>query len=130
MEAYVMSSKKDAKKAEENWVKGVKENIKEIEKFKREEECNKLDVFIRLSLVHGLLLQSIKGWSHWIGNPYIISSLDKKMANDILQKYMDVALKYLELDVKYTKSIGKKVRDNNPYGSLVEEDTNKQAYRV
>lgn len=71
-------------------------------------DLRKLEATDRLSLYSGLiklntaLFESVRGWDSWLRNPAFMETFSHDELDEIFKNFREVALKFLEEDVKWT----------------------------
>jgi hypothetical protein len=106
----------------DDWLIKQKTNLKNIKKFKLAE-----DRFLstaQLSYMHKTLCESVTSWNDWVDgwmaiefskklkvNDEEVVTLTEEELKDIHEKYRDLAIKFIELDIAITESFTKKLND-------------------
>lgn len=55
--------------------------------------------------MNGSLASSVTGWNSWLTNALIMEKLSEDELKELASKFQEIALSFLELDIKYTKMI-------------------------
>jgi len=122
------------------WVRRRKELLENISNFKL--KGDRVQLTTQLSYAHSAMLESMFGWQNWI-NGWIAVELNKKIkitdANAVVltdselknlhEKFKDFAIQFIEMDIKITELVNKKLgkknliasqdKDEDPFKRLV-----------
>lgn len=102
------------------WLKRQKSLVKEIKKF--EAKGDRIQITTQLSYMHNAINLSSMGWTNWI-NGWISLELSKKInikdsytvqltdaeLKELHNNFKEIAMAYLELDIKFTEIVNKKL---------------------
>jgi hypothetical protein len=122
------------------WIRKRKEILQNIEKFTL--KGDRVQLATQLSYIHGSIFESMMGMQNWI-NGWVATELNKRIKitdpnaialtdselKDLHEKYKDFATKFIEMDVKITELVNKKLykknlienhdKDEDPFKRLV-----------
>jgi len=102
------------------WIKKRKEILQNIEKFTL--KGDRIQLATQLSYIHSSLFESMMGMQNWI-NGWVAIELNKKIKvkdpneislsdaelKNLHENYKDFAKKFIEMDIKITESVNKKL---------------------
>jgi hypothetical protein len=102
------------------WIKRRKELLENIKGFGI--KGDRIQITTQLSYIHSSMYESMVGWQNWI-NGWISIELNKKInvadsnvlilsdieLKDLHEKFKDFATKFIELDIKFTEIVTKKM---------------------
>lgn len=125
------------------WIKRRKEFLKNISRFEAKDD--RIKTATQLSYMHNALHESILGWQNWI-NGWISIELSKRIKvedpdvisltnaelNELHDTFKEFTVKFIELDVKYTELINKKIvkkKKFSPYTNTQEEESIEEKYK-
>lgn len=63
---------------------------------------DRLSVYSSLIKLNSALFESVRGWDSWLRNPTFMESFSHEELKEIFKEFRDVALRFLEEDVKWT----------------------------
>jgi len=84
----------------EKWIKEVEKEIDKIKKWKVED---RLSLVAALTYCNSAVASSVNGWNTWLTNALIMEKFNEEELREILKEFSRLAIKWLELDLKYTK---------------------------
>ena len=125
------------------WIKKREEFLKNIGKF--EAVGDRIKTTTQLSYIHNALHESVLGWHNWINgwisieltkginitDPEAISLTNAEL-NELHNAFKEFTTKFIELDVKYTEIITKKIvkkKKFSPYVDPQEEESIEDKYK-
>jgi hypothetical protein len=85
----------------------TEEREKVLDEIKKMSPDDRLSVYSSLIKLNSALFESVRGWDSWLRNPTFMESFSHEELKEIFKEFRDVALRFLEEDVKWT---GKKER--------------------
>ena len=113
------------------WIQQRKSLIDTIQTFKK---GDKQQVLTQISFIHNSMAESLIGWGQWINNwlgNELFKKINKNLKNfqpltdkelwTLHEKYKNVALQFILLDIEMTKFVDKKI--SKKIRKFYEEDT-------
>ena len=82
------------------WIEQVE---KEIAKIKGWEIEDRLSIVAALTYCNSAIASSVNGWNSWLTNALVMEKFNEEELREILKEFSNLAIKWLELDLKYTK---------------------------
>jgi len=83
--------------------KWIKEVEKEINRIKTWEIKDRLSMVAALTYCNSAVASSVNGWNSWLTNALVMEKFNEEELREILEEFSNLAIKWLELDLKYTK---------------------------
>lgn len=74
--------------------------------------------------MNGSIASSVTGWQHWLSNALTMENFSEDELKEVQKDFESIALAFLDLDIKYTKLMEKKVAKENK----VKESSKKTSY--
>lgn len=78
------------------------EREKVLDEIKKMSPDDRLSVYSSLIKLNSALFESVRGWDSWLRNPTFMESFSHEELKEIFKEFKDVALRFLEDDVKWT----------------------------
>ncbi len=91
----------------EIWIQEQKKALELIEKYKKLEGKDRLDIFARWQTLHGILCNGVNGWGHWISNAQVLQRLPKETLEEYYNAYLAMVEQYVQLDIIATENMEK-----------------------
>ena len=88
--------------------KWIKEVEKEINKIKNWKIDDRLSMVAALTYCNSAVASSVNGWNSWLTNALVMEKFNEEELKEILKEFTELAIKWLELDLKYTKLLMKR----------------------
>ena len=93
----------------DEWIKIQQANLKNIQKFKKTKDLDRLSLLQRWQVLHTILAESFKGWSHWIASAQVMEKVPLPTMEEMFLTYLDFVESYVSLDIQATKFLDKVV---------------------
>jgi len=87
------------------WIEKLEKYIKEIKETKPKDRLEFFSTIYQMIIRIG---SSLSGWLQWLIDPTILDRFSEEEVEDLFQEFRSLAIKFLELDKKWTK---KKVKE-------------------
>ena len=100
----------------EKWVAKVRKSIEKIKEMKPEDRLAKVNDILECN---NSIASSVNGWMFWLVAPQIMSKFDDKELDDILKRFQEIAIKFLETDLEYSEKF---VREKKSKKKEVDEE--------
>jgi len=84
----------------EKWVSKVRKSIEKIKNLKPKDRLEKVNDILECN---NSIASSVNGWMFWLVAPQIMSKFDDKELDEILKKFQEIAIKFLETDLEYSE---------------------------
>ena len=84
------------------WLKDTKALLEKIKKIHISDRLANTSSILQCNDAMG---RTLNGWLQWLSNPSIMEHFEEKELKDLLKEFKEVAILFLELDVKYSTSI-------------------------
>jgi len=78
------------------------ERAKVLADLKKLEPADRLSVYSSLVKFNSALFESVRGWDSWLRNPAFMETFTQEELNHIFNGFKEVALKFLEEDIRWT----------------------------
>ena len=87
------------------------ERTKVLADIRKLEPSDRLSLYSGLTKLNSALFESVRGWDSWLRNPAFIETFSQDDLNEIFRSFRDVAVKFLEEDIRWTgkKEQGRKI---------------------
>ena len=87
------------------------ERTKVLADIRQLEPSDRLSLYSGLTKLNSALFESVRGWDSWLRNPAFIETFSQDDLNEIFRSFRDVAVKFLEEDIRWTgkKEQGRKI---------------------
>jgi hypothetical protein len=106
------------------WIKDLKEECKKIKEWKT---TDRLSIISALTFMNGSLASSVTGWNSWLTNAMIMDQFTPEEQSVLNEKFREICLKMLELDIEYTEILSKRNNENKKTAAI-KESTAKTVY--
>jgi len=106
----------------DKWVVKVRKSIEKIKEMKPKDRLEKVKEILECN---NSIASSVNGWMVWLIAPHIMEKFDEKELDDILKRFQELAVKFLETDLHYSekfikeKKIKKKEADEEKKTSYI-----------
>ena len=100
------------------------ERTKVLADLRKIEPTDRLSLYSGLIRLNSALFESVRGWDSWLRNPPFMDTFSQEELNEIFRNFKDVAVKFLEEDIKWT---GKK-EQSLPKVARPERDESERRY--
>ena len=100
------------------------ERTKVLADLRKIEPTDRLSLYSGLIRLNSALFESVRGWDSWLRNPPFMDTFSQEELNEIFRNFRDVAVKFLEEDIKWT---GKK-EQSLPKVARPERDESERRY--
>ena len=90
------------------WIREVEKEIKRIKDWKIND---RLSIVAALTYCNSAVASSVNGWNSWLTNALVMEKFSEEELKEILREFTELAIKWLELDLKYTKLLMKRQKE-------------------
>ena len=80
----------------------TEERTKMLADLRKLEPTDRLSLYSSLIRLNSALFESVRGWDSWLRNPPFMATFSEEELNDIFGNFRDVAVRFLEEDIKWT----------------------------
>jgi len=84
----------------EKWIVKVRKSMEKIKDLKPKDRLEKVKDILECN---GSIASSVNGWMFWLVSPPIMEKFDEKELDDILKRFQEIAVKFLETDLEYSE---------------------------
>jgi len=97
----------------EKWVVKTRKSIEKIKNLKPKDRLEKVKDILECN---NSIAASVNGWTFWLMSPQIMEKFDDKELDEILKKFQEIAIKFLETDLEYSEKFikEKKAKKKEP----------------
>jgi hypothetical protein len=99
MRVHLMQAASNKERQVLSW---TDERTKVLADLRKLEPTDRLSVYSGLIKLNSALFESVRGWDSWLRNPAFIETFSQDELNEIFKNFREVAVKFLEEDVKWT----------------------------
>lgn len=84
----------------DKWIAKVNKSIERIKNINPKDRLEKVKEILECN---NSIAASVNGWTYWLVCPQIMDKFGEKELDDILKKFQELAIKFLETDLEYSE---------------------------
>jgi len=91
----------------EKWIKDCEKTLEEIKKFNPKD---RLELVSSIAECNMAIKASAVGWQSWLTSPIVMKEFSKEELEAIFNKFKELTIEFLTLDIKNSKHIRRKAK--------------------